>query len=393
MSLLLSIAIPTKDRYDTLFPVLEALLKYIKGSDFEIIVQDNTQDNTFALNEFKRIQDEKIKYFHQPEKLTVTENSNLAIEHCSGEYLTFIGDDDLISPYVLQLVNGVKSAGLDCLIYERGNYFWNGLKMNKQYAFHYPASLQVPKNISTIIQKLNVKEELNFVLNEGGIAYYNLPTLYHGIVKRETMMQLKAKFGDFVPGSCPDVAIATALTTVVENYGYMRYPVTITGASKKSAAGLGARSAHIAKIEDVPWLPKNLIDSWDPEIPRIWTGMTIYAQNIHEVFVKAKIASSINYDMLYANLFIKEPKARKVVIPYLLSVRKSLLKKWAYVSTVWMKSILFDGLYAAPSFIINLRFHLKGDFKQKSDFLKVNNVDACMNKLLEIAKPEEPFLN
>ena len=387
MEPLLSIAIPTKDRYDTLFPVLTALLKYIKGNDFEIIVQDNSTDNTFGLLEIARISDERIKYFYSSDKLTVTENSDLAIGHCVGEYLTFIGDDDLISPYVLQIVGEIKANELDCLIYERGNYFWKDLKMNKLYAFHYPASMQFPKIMTTNIQKLSVDNELNAVLDAGGIAYYKLPSLYHGIVKRDTMRLLKVKFGTFVPGSCPDVAIATALSSIVVNYGFMNYPVTITGASKKSAAGMGARSAHIAKIEDVPWLPKDLIDSWDPKIPRIWTGMTIYAQNIHEVFAKAKIRSSVNYEMLYANIFIKEPKARKIVLPFLLTIQKKLPKKLIYYVNVLVKSLLFDLLYASPSFIINLRFHLKGEFKHKAELLNVNSVDECMSKLVEITKP------
>jgi glycosyltransferase involved in cell wall biosynthesis len=384
MEPILSIAIPTKDRYETLFPVLEALLKHIAGSDYEIVVQDNTSENGEALEELAIIMDDRIRYFHVSEKLTVTENSHLAISHCTGEYITFIGDDDLISPYILEIVQKVKLANLDCLIYERGNYFWKDLIMHKKYAFHYPASMQFPKHFSTCIEELSINEEMSAVLDAGGIAYLRLPSLYHGLVKRESMLRLQEVFGTFVPGSCPDIAIATALSGIVNKYGFMRYPVTITGASKKSAAGMGVRSAHIAKIEDVPWLPKNLKESWDPKIPGIWTGMTIYAQNIHEVFQKTGAKGTINYGALYSNLFIKEPKTRKIVWPLLMG--NPMLKRKVHV--LMIKALLFDLLYKAPGFLINLRFWLKGDFKRKSEMLHVNNVDECMEHLVRIAKPE-----
>jgi glycosyltransferase involved in cell wall biosynthesis len=386
MGPLLSIAIPTKDRYDTLFPVLHALLKYIQGTDFEIIVQDNTIHNAEATVEIANIKDPRIKYYHTANSLSVTDNSNLAIEHCEGNYLTFIGDDDIVSPYILQILAKVKSAGLDCLIYEKGNYFWQGLKMYKEYAFHYPASLQYPKNISTDIELLSVEKELEFVLKAGGDGYYRLPSLYHGIISREVLNMLKKKFGTYVPGSCPDIAIAMALSSVVNKYGFMNYPVTITGASKKSAAGMGVRNAHVARIEEVTWLPKNIIETWDSKVPKIWTGRTIYAQNIHEILTQLKIDKTIDYSSLYSNLFVKEPKIKKIVFPFLLGVRMNLPKKIDYIFSTFVKALLYYLLYKSPSYLINAYYLLKGDFKRRSQCLHIENVDKCMLHLIEICK-------
>ena len=374
----LSIAIPTKDRYDTLFPVLRALLKYIVGMDYEIIVQDNTLINDIALEKIQEINDEKINYYHSSDSLSVSENSDLAISHCTGKYLTFIGDDDLISPYILEIIKKVDTESLDCLIYEKGNYFWDFLKMDKEYAFHYPASLSYSKELSVEIKKLSVKKELQFTLDAGGDSNYHLPSLYHGIVKKEVMKKVKEKFGSFVPGSCPDIAISTALSCVVQEYGFMCYPVTIAGASNKSAAGMGVRNAHIARIEDVPWLPKDIINKWNPKIPRIWTGMTIYAQNIHEVFMQAGINTEINYNRLYSNMYIKEPQTKKIVLPFIISFQKNLFAKGLSILTNSVKAISFNLLYSLPSCAINARYFLKGDFKRKVQHKNVKTVDDCM---------------
>ena len=68
---LLSIVIPTKNRYEYLFPVLDASIQYIAGSDYEIVVQDNTHDNSPAIEYFLRQTDPRIKYFHSPEPVDI----------------------------------------------------------------------------------------------------------------------------------------------------------------------------------------------------------------------------------------------------------------------------------------------------------------------------------
>ncbi|MBK7499322.1 MAG: hypothetical protein IPI19_09490 [Ignavibacteriales bacterium] len=100
------------------------------------------------------------------------------------------------------------------------------------------------------------------------------------------------------------MAISTALGFCTETHHFINYPVTITGVSKNSAAGLGAKGAHIAKIEDVSFLPKNIKIFWDPNIPQIWTGPTIYAQNVYEVLSKSEGRRTINYIKMYEYLYV-----------------------------------------------------------------------------------------
>ena len=49
MKPLLSIIIPTKDRYNTLIPVLEGLVRDFLKSDVEFVIQDNTENNNEIL--------------------------------------------------------------------------------------------------------------------------------------------------------------------------------------------------------------------------------------------------------------------------------------------------------------------------------------------------------
>lgn len=382
----LSIVIPTKNRYETLFPVVEALLKYIEGSDYEIVIQDNSDCNQFAIDKVKLIDDSKVKYFYSPMQMSVSENSSLAISKSSGQYITFIGDDDMVSPYILKIVASMISSGTDCLTFSCGHFYWKDLIFNKKYLFHYPSTLQYPRHISLEIEILSSEVELKKVLQTGGTKIGGLPRLYHGIVKKEILEQVRMKFGSYVPGSSPDMALAVALSCVVGQYGYVNYPVTVTGNSKNSAGGMGLRGAHVAKIEDVSWLPLNTIETWDNNIPRIWTGSTIYAQNIHEVLQKAGVASLVNYENLYSHMYIKEIATRSIVKPYLTSINKTWNGKFVYLMTTYCKGFLYKLFQDLPDWLLDFSIILRGDLYNRTQIRNIDSIDMCMRTLLKNTK-------
>ena len=100
---LLSLVIPTKDRYYYL-KYLIMLVDSFNFDDFEMVIQDNTCDNLEILKFLEGYQYSFVKYYHTKEQLSVKENSDLAILHSSGEYVCFIGDDDGITRYIVDCV-------------------------------------------------------------------------------------------------------------------------------------------------------------------------------------------------------------------------------------------------------------------------------------------------
>jgi len=387
MNPLLSIVIPTKNRYSTLFPVVETLLNNIIGDSYEIIIQDNSDDNSIAIENLKIINDCKVKYFHCNNYLSVTENSNLAISKAKGKYVTFIGDDDLVSPFILEVVNIMEKEKIQSLNYPKGNYYWPNLTFTKKYGFNQPASLQIPKPLSLICKKKSVEKELNKVFSSGGIYIYDLPCLYHGVTRKDILEKVKQKFRTYVPGASPDMAIAMALASILQEFHRIDYPVTITGASTKSAAGLGVKDAHIAKIEDVSWLPKQIVKNWDKNVPAIWTGPTIYAQTIHEVLTFCKIKNRINYSKLYAHIYLYNRSIRKDIIPYI----KNNSKDFSHLQLVKLKlrSAAKLVIWNSPSLILNILIRLRGDYKKKSHIENISNVNQCMQYLLENTNPKK----
>jgi len=112
--MLLSIIIPTKDRYHYLKECITTVLS-VNTDDFELIIQDNTADNSEIRDFCEAIRDSRLKYFHYYEPLSVVDNLNKAIENSCGRYVCFIGDDDSISSSLIDAVCYIDRHDIDCL--------------------------------------------------------------------------------------------------------------------------------------------------------------------------------------------------------------------------------------------------------------------------------------
>lgn len=113
---LLSIVIPTKDRYECLIPVINTILKHVISSDFELVIHDNSISNDSVLPFFNNHVDSRLKYFYVKDYLSMVDNTLLAINQSKGKYATFIGDDDLVSPFICEITKLLDKKNIDCLI-------------------------------------------------------------------------------------------------------------------------------------------------------------------------------------------------------------------------------------------------------------------------------------
>lgn len=312
---LLSIIIPTKDRYECLVPVISALIKNIDNIDVEFIIQDNSNDNTVITNFLNSSDDDRVKYFYNTYKMSIVDNTICAIDNARGKYLIFIGDDDLVSPYIYKFVQYINQKGIDCLVYNAAYYWWNSIQFKEENYFHRKEALWLPPKETLVFEKRDSSAELEIMLQSGSGIFQRLPKFYHGIVKRDILDEIKFKTGTYLPGSSPDIAFSTALSLVLDKYYYVNFPLTVFGASKNSGGGWTASNKHYGKIEDQKHLPKNIIENWNPLIPRIWSEKTIYAQTVTEVLKIFKSNNQFNYITFYGTMLAYEPYLVKFLIP------------------------------------------------------------------------------
>ncbi len=370
---LLSIIIPTKNRYETLLPTLDALLDNIMGSSFEIVVQDNSDNPDTAQAYLKKRSDAHVQYAHQPGFISIVENTEKALSRAQGEYITFIGDDDLVAPNILDFVKSFFDRSLDAVIYPPAYYWWPSVRFVTPTRYHQPGALWYPSATSTFEQSIDTKAELNRVTSQGAVALFDLPRVYHGIVRRRVLEAIKARTGLYVNGASPDMALAIATAYEVSSHVKVDTPLTIYGASKNSGGGWTAAQSHFGKITEQTHLPQYTKDLWSERLPPIWSEHTIYPQTAMEVMRFMGRPDTIDYGAFYASMLVNEPHLRSYVLPF---VGRFLAQKPQ--SAVHFVALVVKKL--AGRLRRALRFRVTGLPFQTLIF---EAPDACMKHLME----------
>lgn len=112
----ISVVIPTHDRIDLLRDAVETVRRQ-DHSEWELVVFDNgSSDDTgkFA----KGIADPRVRYERSDVFLPVTDSWNRAINSATGDYVTFLGDDDGLAPkYFTRLIRVIRDFALPEVLY------------------------------------------------------------------------------------------------------------------------------------------------------------------------------------------------------------------------------------------------------------------------------------
>lgn len=317
---LLSIVIPTKNRYFYLQILIQKLLKSELNS-FEIIIQDNTEDNSEIIPFITKNSDKRLIYNHISKWLSVVDNCDIGISNTSGEFVCMLGDDDgILVENSISLLEYLSKNNVDAAIVNKLSYAWPD---NTHLIWKSSMSGKLnKKKFSFSTYKRNTKKELEKVINQGAaMGILNLPRVYHGFVTKTKLDLLKAETGTYFPGPSPDMANAIGITKFIESYYYLDFPLIISGHCKKSTGGQGGMKKHVGKVENQPFLPKDTAQKWSQKIPFFWSGPTIYAESARRALKATnRDEDSINYNYLYACCFVYERS-------FINEVNKTILKQ------------------------------------------------------------------
>lgn len=320
MNPLLSIVIPTKNRYFYLENFVKSFVAF-QSSEIELVIQDNSDVVSSDFLEYlSSVDDKRIKYHYSEKSLSMVENCDRSVELASGQYVCMLGDDDgVLFNASINVVKYCIDNQYEAAIVNKAEYYWpdtnhavwKGLLAGKVFY----------KNYKFDAKKISVSNELSNVLKEGSAWSLGLlPRVYHGFVRKDKLDELKSISGSYFPGPSPDMANAIGLAKVVQKLVEIDVPAVISGHSKKSGGGMGAEKKHHGKIEDQPFLPKDTVKNWSSKIPRFWSGATIYATSAKEALDRTNNSKDykLNYTYLWAFCLVFEISYRKEVIPLIL---------------------------------------------------------------------------
>lgn len=309
---LLSIVVPTKDRYIYLKDCIKCLCDLrTKHRNVEIIIQDNSSDNSEIIPIIKEYEGE-IKYFYHQNPLSIIENCDLAIKHTTGEYVCVLGDDDGVADSIVLVASWMKEKNIESCLGRIVRYNWANFEHN--HVKHKKFVIPIPLKINSYI---NLEAELKKVLAVGGTNMQRLPRVYHAIVSKSALERIYDKAGSYFPGASPDMANAVALCFVLNNHVSIDMPFIISGFSYHSG-GLNIKKKQFKKIEDIKHLPKDTAKLWDPMVPKYWTGSTIWAESVIKSLRRMgrnDLMKFFNVNALYASFLHFDWPQRRLLYP------------------------------------------------------------------------------
>ena len=372
MAIKLSICIPTKNRYQTLKIILEATILNIKDQNIEIIIQDNSEDNLDFLQYIEQIHDHRLVYRHSSAQLTMAQNVELATVDLKGEFLVIIGDDDFVHPNIIEILSAIDTEGKDCFVYDRGIYYWPDVVFQKESKFFRPSSLQTMRHPSFKLHEYDSMTALRAVAQAGCLNLGNLPCAYHGVLRVSIAEDIRERFGKFILGPSPDMAMAIAIALTIKSYHWIDVPLTTPGASYVSAAGMGRRGAHSASLDALPpSMPASLKDDWVVGVPRIWNGFTLYAHTAVRVSQMFDYELAINKLKFCTKLISDNIQDERIVRESMYFKSLSAMDKFLCVAVGNMVSLLKYLFWFLPNSFANYLLGKKQAFREME---VINNV-------------------
>lgn len=296
MQPLLSIVVPTKNRYYFMIKLVELVDSFDFGHDVELLIQDNTINNEEILEFLSANNYSFVSYYHEQKPLSQSGNSDLAVRNSSGEYVCFIGDDDGVTEDILECCKWMKRKSIECVLPERIDYYWPDAHPGSKGFLSSP-------NFTNEIRECSSQKALKQLLERGCIDRGNIPFLYQGIAKRKTLDKIWERCGTYFPGASPDIANGVSLCMVVDRFVTISAPLIIGGVSKYAAGGINSLKYNAeTDLSKVSQLPPNISEIWCKKIPLIWTNPTIWCESVVETlnaWKREDLIQQINFEKLY----------------------------------------------------------------------------------------------
>ena len=379
---LLSIVIPTRNREFYCIQAIQHILSF-KDDHFELVIQDNS-DSKKIFDFVNEIQDSRLKYFYSENQLNSLINMDLAISRATGQYITMIGDDDTVLPTIFNVAKYAQKNNYDAISQKNViSYNWpNSLGEGIEGELSY-------KMVTNQKFTPNINEEINLLLKNGMIDYlsFSFPKVYHGLVLKQHLDEIKKNTGHFFGGLSPDIYSALSLSFYVKKFIEIDFPFTIAGACQSSTTSQNISGGHRGELEKAPHLNLRGKYIWDERIPSYYSVESIWAESAIKSFVEnGKEFMLKKFNLSYFILFAlwRGKSIRKLLLSKAFNSRKGILSK----------SVLFLKLTFSMIPFIGAKF-LKSLVKSKKDnFINVkgiNNIEFAVNEVMQIIEKDFPY--
>ena len=235
-----SIVMPTRNRAQLLQFALQSALDQ-PTRDLEIVVSDNdSHDDTPAVA--RRFGDPRVRYVRTPETLAMPDSWEFALSHATGDYITFLCDDDAFSPRLLSAVDGViRGHDVEVVCWSRQTYVHPSWYVPEQRNI-----LQYTRTTGgvTIFDSRQALRALcvDLSVRQGSLG----PLMLNSMLSRRVVETARARMGRFFLPPSPDYSTYLAVLALVSRYAYLDDAVMLSGSGRES---IGSSSAYKPNTE------------------------------------------------------------------------------------------------------------------------------------------------
>ncbi len=221
-----SIVIPTRARADTLIHALTTAVEQT-FSDIEIIVHESGDDPHTA-GAVAAVGDSRTRHVKTGHPVSMTKNWELALNSATGDYITFLGDDDGLTNDACAVASSIlEREPAELLSWRPLAYYWPlyvvEARRNRLEGAIGPAVVE--RKSSALIL------ELFYRFRED---YSHLPMVYNSFVKRTVIERVRDKMGCYFVGGAPDICSGIVNAFCSESFLLSGRPLSVSGLSHNS---------------------------------------------------------------------------------------------------------------------------------------------------------------
>ncbi|MCX2686309.1 glycosyltransferase [Pseudomonas sp. DCB_AW] len=298
---LVSIVVPTHNRSKYAIPCVKSLLE-IKSERLQVVVHDTSNDDCQLAAWAADQADSRLVYVHWKSRLSMTENHERAMQLAEGEYVCLIGDDDTVSQRILEAAEYAKAENVDMLTPRvKAFYYWPDFRTKFYGAAH--AGRIYLETFGRGAETLQASKQLDKALHEACQGTDALPKLYHGLVRRSLLDELRRRSGKIFFGTSPDMSASVSLAMIGKTYCLLDFPFTMPGGGGGSNSGRSAMGKHKGNLKDDPHMKPFTDLQWPAELPMFFSVETVWAHAAWatlEGMKDEKRQSQFNLARLYA---------------------------------------------------------------------------------------------
>lgn len=242
----ISLVVPTRSRAvylrETLHTVAAAAA--LCPVEVEVVVSDNaSEDDTPQVCRDAGLAN--LVYLRQPQRLSMRQNFEAALNAATGSHIVFIGDDDGVAPQgFARLAEMAASGDHEILKWRVVNYIWPDPGRGGRGSV-----LLRTNKLSGRVRRIDPQAQLADFIDGRFGTYQSGGMIYHGCIRRDLIDRVRAaQDGTYFRTSCPDVYASVANLLHARNPILAAdIPVTIGGASPRSNGVSGKEYTQTAQ--------------------------------------------------------------------------------------------------------------------------------------------------